>query len=121
MSATPPAGWYPDPASANPQRFWDGTQWTDATAIPALVFAPPAQPGLRGWVQRHPVLTFLLGFWAMCLLWSWPWLPPTLLVAAAVGGAVWWHRRRNTRLAAAADRQNALVLQGDPRGVFGDS
>lgn len=39
MSA--PAGWYPD--STGTQRWWDGTQWTAATAAPAN-FAVPGQP-----------------------------------------------------------------------------
>jgi Protein of unknown function (DUF2510) len=27
-SATPPAGWYPDPAEPSVLRFWNGAQWT---------------------------------------------------------------------------------------------
>lgn len=27
-----PAGWYPDPESAQLQRYWDGTRWTEHTA-----------------------------------------------------------------------------------------
>lgn len=26
---TPPAGWYPDPAGSDQQRFWNGTAWTE--------------------------------------------------------------------------------------------
>lgn len=26
----PPAGWYPDPAGANTERWWDGEKWTDS-------------------------------------------------------------------------------------------
>ena len=52
--------------------------------------------------------------------WQWPWLFPTLLAAAAVAAAVWWERRRRDRLAAAADLQNSMVLNGDARGVYGD-
>lgn len=32
MSATPPAGWYPDPQDADKQRYWDGSAWTEHTA-----------------------------------------------------------------------------------------
>ncbi len=28
---TPPAGWHPDPADPNLDRWWDGRQWTDRT------------------------------------------------------------------------------------------
>lgn len=28
---TPPAGWHPDPADSNLDRWWDGRQWTDRT------------------------------------------------------------------------------------------
>jgi hypothetical protein len=27
-STLPPPGWYPDPADARAQRYWDGTRWT---------------------------------------------------------------------------------------------
>jgi len=32
VMSTPPAGWYPDPAMAQTQRYWDGQQWTSAVA-----------------------------------------------------------------------------------------
>jgi hypothetical protein len=37
-SALPPPGWYPDPADARAQRYWNGTQWTSSTQ-------PPPYPG----------------------------------------------------------------------------
>ncbi|WP_194396709.1 Ltp family lipoprotein [Microbacterium atlanticum] len=30
----PPRGWYPDPGDATVRRYWDGTQWTEHTAVP---------------------------------------------------------------------------------------
>jgi hypothetical protein len=30
----PIPGWYPDPEEPSRQRFWDGTQWTEARAYP---------------------------------------------------------------------------------------
>jgi hypothetical protein len=38
--AAPAAGWYPDPADAAMQRYWDGAAWTSTTH--PLVTAPPA-------------------------------------------------------------------------------
>jgi hypothetical protein len=29
MTDTPPEGWFPDPLGRAPERFWDGTRWTD--------------------------------------------------------------------------------------------
>ena len=40
--AAPVAGWYPDPADATKQRYWDGAAWTSTTH--PLVAAPPAWP-----------------------------------------------------------------------------
>lgn len=33
--AGPPAGWYPDPASAGSERWWDGRGWGDAVRTPS--------------------------------------------------------------------------------------
>lgn len=36
--------WYPDPADASRERYWDGTQWTHNTRA---MLAPPAEPQPR--------------------------------------------------------------------------
>lgn len=36
---TPPPGWHPDPGGAPMWRWWDGQQWTNATAP----YPPPSQ------------------------------------------------------------------------------
>ncbi|MBD3141799.1 DUF2510 domain-containing protein [Microbispora bryophytorum] len=42
---TTPAGWYPDPYGSPLLRWWDGTQWTDATHSPGQeAGAPPQAP-----------------------------------------------------------------------------
>ncbi|GLX07645.1 hypothetical protein Misp03_45710 [Microbispora sp. NBRC 16548] len=42
---TTPAGWYPDPYGSPLLRWWDGTQWTDATHAPGQeAGAPPQAP-----------------------------------------------------------------------------
>ncbi len=53
--SNPPADWYPDPADASRQRYWDGTAWTHqlrhASAADITAFArpevAPAQPVFR--------------------------------------------------------------------------
>jgi len=40
LIASPPRGWYPDPADRAGLRFWDGTAWTGQTAD---AVAPPAE------------------------------------------------------------------------------
>jgi uncharacterized RDD family membrane protein YckC len=44
-------GWYPDPADARQERYWDGAMWTRNTRIPELGEAP--QPS-RGPSQEVP-------------------------------------------------------------------
>jgi hypothetical protein len=117
---TPPAGWYPDPTGAAQQRFWDGEQWTNALAAPAVVPVPVLARPAKDWAQRHPAWTALIVFWIACMVWQWEWLAPVLLLTAAAAWAMRWERRRRARLAANADRQNALVLEGDDRGTFGN-
>jgi hypothetical protein len=42
-----PAGWYPDPAQADTQRYWDGDVWTDhGPAAPSL--SPSSNGPFRG-------------------------------------------------------------------------
>ncbi len=38
-ASLPPTGWYPDPAGTADERFWDGTNWSQATRR-----APAVQP-----------------------------------------------------------------------------
>lgn len=122
---TPPAGWYPDPSGAPQQRYWTGEQWTDAIAAPAVIAVPvpvavAAPSGPKGWIERHPVWTTVIVFWLACMLSAWTWLGPTLALTGAAAWGLRWDRRRRARLAADADRQNELALEGDPRGVYGD-
>ena len=44
----PPAGWYPDPWRVAPWRWWDGRDWTPATAPVAASWPAPARPGEPG-------------------------------------------------------------------------
>ncbi|WP_205830955.1 MULTISPECIES: DUF2510 domain-containing protein [unclassified Microbispora] len=41
---TTPAGWYPDPYGSSLLRWWDGTQWTDATHAPGQEAGAPQAP-----------------------------------------------------------------------------
>lgn len=68
--ATPAAGWYPDPHDATQNRFWDGSQWTDAFAPrpgayppgPAAASPPPPAtspepPVSDAWARTPPAQT----------------------------------------------------------------
>ncbi|MDN4171600.1 DUF2510 domain-containing protein [Nocardioides sp. SOB77] len=53
MTATPPAGWYPDHHTPGLRRYWDGTAWTEHTAP---VPAPPAYPAHPTQLPAQPVV-----------------------------------------------------------------
>lgn len=46
----PPAGWYPDPAGTDAERFWDGVAWSQATRDKA-VYTPPTPAEPQQWQQ----------------------------------------------------------------------
>ena len=119
-----PEGWYPDPGALQ-QRYWDGQQWTGAIAAPTTVLTVPvlipvAPAPRQDWAQRHPVWTTLIVFWLACMVWSWTWLAPTLAAIAGIAWVLRWDRARRARLTAEADQQNDLILDGDPRGIYGN-
>lgn len=47
-----PAGWYPDPADAQGERYWDGTQWTQHTRAPGMPQAWGAPTGQQPYGQQ---------------------------------------------------------------------
>jgi hypothetical protein len=42
MATAPAAGWYPDPASPNSSRWWDGAAWTDHVQPAVMAEVPQA-------------------------------------------------------------------------------
>ncbi len=40
----PPAGWYPDPAGTDGERYWDGIAWSQATRDKVVLAPPPEAP-----------------------------------------------------------------------------
>ena len=53
---TPPTGWYPDPADAQRQRYWDGTNWTAETRPlnPEPAAPQPIYPTTPAYGQNTP-------------------------------------------------------------------
>lgn len=52
-TASPAAGWYPDPAGDGLERWWNGLAWTSTTRVPAATLAqtlvlPPLPVGAAG-------------------------------------------------------------------------
>lgn len=64
-----PAGWYPDPAPAQPgtptgQRYWDGQQWTANVSSPSATRMPYGGPGLAPAISTTPDGQPLAGWWS---------------------------------------------------------
>jgi len=55
MTASVPAGWYPDPAGAqNGLRWWDGSTWTEHTQLAAPTQQPAYQQGAAQQSYQQP-------------------------------------------------------------------
>jgi len=50
-ASLPPAGWYPDPADATALRYWTGSGWAAATAVPTPA---PTQGSGEGTTDQRP-------------------------------------------------------------------
>lgn len=75
-------GWYADPQQQGSLRWWDGRQWTDATAVAQVVAQPvAAPPGYRmvrpapkrgsfvgGFIFRRPVVSDALFWWGVVVM-----------------------------------------------------
>ena len=83
MSSGPMPGWYPDPEAPDRQRFWDGTQWTEARAYPAAAVgaAEAGQP-----ITEEPKSGGRS---------PWVWIAVIALVAAALLGAAYLYTKRS--------------------------
>ncbi len=66
----PAPGWYPDPSGNPGQRYYDGAQWTDQHAPPAMRQPTAVVEGPNH--ALHGILT-LFTFW-LCGGWGWIWL-----------------------------------------------
>jgi hypothetical protein len=62
---TTPAGWYPDPYGSQLLRWWDGSQWTDATHAREATASPPKQPSQQTAPMKSPLR-------AAQPAWGWP-------------------------------------------------
>ena len=120
MNTPPPAGWY-HPTQAAPAPSWPGPYPLPGQAVAVAV--PMVVEDRRSFAQRHPVWTTIGVLWVMNMLVQFHWLGPTLIAGGLIALGYMWLKRRTreeTALAAEADRQNRLALQGDPRGTYGD-
>lgn len=94
MSA--PAGWYPDPAGAPDQRWWDGAQWTAQLAsyyrAPQQAKAPEGTSPYTPWIWF--VLLLPMASVPMLFFIDWPGMMRAMLVPSAgpfaVYGAFGW-------------------------------
>ncbi|WP_457181123.1 DUF2510 domain-containing protein [Mycobacteroides abscessus] len=129
---TQEADWYPDPTGLPQWRWFDSQQWTTHTAPMPPAPSSPVQQVIvllaapRSFIARHP---FLVGIAAFFVLGIFPGIFPILwwafLALVAYKVAKFIARKANAynasqqAIAARADLQNAQVLNGDIRGIYG--
>ncbi len=61
---TPAPGWYPAPHANNEQRYWDGTQWQEASPIASTVTATPSKLNVLALVS---MIVAVIGFIFACI------------------------------------------------------
>lgn len=49
----PPAGWYPDPAGTDSERYWDGVAWSQSTRDKPRPMPAPSAPPTGGPYQQY--------------------------------------------------------------------
>ena len=140
-----PVGWFPDPDGGNGLRYFDGQQWTQIAPPPAPIPSPaPAPPPVSVVVNNTATATTegsRAGAWVLLaafLFNPWMWFLVIFLWIVCkwllIGAAVLWialaygkyhakqqsvDQREKDKLAARAEVQDELYLQGDPRGTHG--
>jgi hypothetical protein len=141
----PSAGWYPDPAGSGGVSYWDGTQWT-MMSVPATYPqrrpTPVAQHPIRSGIlwgiaiatAEHPIFMGLAILIGLCVLVAfWKFFVAIVLIGGTIAAitlaaifAAQRHRKRadseyqrKAALAAHADYEHHLWMQGDPRGFYG--
>jgi hypothetical protein len=140
-----PVGWFPDPDGGNGLRYFDGQQWTQIAPSPPTPTPSPTPPPVSVVVNNTVTATSpevsRAGAWmflAICLFNPWMWILVLFLWFTfkwlLIGAAVLWialaygkyhakqqstEQREKDKLAARAEVQDELYLQGDPRGTHG--
>lgn len=129
----PEADWYADPTGLPQWRWWDSNGgWSTHTAPMAPAASSPVQQVIvflqapRSFVARHP---FLIGIGAFIVLGIVPEIFPILWwaflafvvykVSKVIARKMRAYNATQQAIAARADLQNAQVLNGDLRGVYG--
>ncbi|MDY0910477.1 GmrSD restriction endonuclease domain-containing protein [Microbacterium sp. CFBP9034] len=127
---TTPAGWFPDPSSADQVRYWDGMRWTEhvtpLAAAPAGVMPPPAPATVKpkrrlpvwAWAAIGVVALFLMVLLAPIFALVSLVILITAIIALSKGTPTWLRlRSRKVAIAVTAASAVALLVTGGISGA----